>query len=126
MFYRSERATKRYWLFLGAAALVMMFSEFYFTLYAKETDIYNLLGHVYKVIAYAIVYQAVFVISVREPYQQVQRLQKVQEKISNQLRDAHKVSHLGQWELEFPSYKLSWFESIFDLCEIDPNRFGAS
>jgi PAS domain S-box-containing protein len=126
MFYRSERATQRYWLFLGSAALVMMFSEFYFTLYAKVTDIYNLLGHVYKVIAYAIVYQAVFVLSVREPYLQVQRLQMQQEKISSQLREAQKIAHLGQWELEYPSYKLFWSEGIFELFEIDPTRFAAT
>lgn len=126
LFYRSERATQRYWLFLGSAALMMMYSEFYFTLYAKVTDIYNLLGHVYKVIAYSIVYQAVFVISVREPYQQVQRLQQEQEKTSNQLREAQRIAHLGQWELGFPSYKLFWSEGIFELFEIDASRFAAS
>lgn len=126
MFYRSERATQKYWLFLGSAALVMMFSEFYFTLYAKVTDIYNLLGHVYKVIAYGIIYQAMFVISVREPYRQIQRLQMRQEKISNQLLEAQKIAHLGQWDLEYPSYKLNWSAGVFDLFEINAHQFGAS
>jgi PAS domain S-box-containing protein len=126
MFYRSERASNKYWLYLGAAALIMMFSEFYFTLYAKVTDIFNLLGHVTKVIAYSIVYQAVFVISVREPYQQIQRMQKAQEKTSNLLREAQKIAHLGQWELEFSTRQLSWSEGIYELFEIDARAFRAS
>jgi len=126
MFFRSERASKRYWLYLGAAALIMMFSEFYFTLYAKVTDTYNLLGHVYKVIAYGIVYQAVFVISVREPYRQIQRMQKRQEHTSNQLLEAQQIAHLGQWELEFLNQHLIWSKGVFELFEIDETRFGAS
>ena len=126
MLYKSERATQRYWLYLGAAALVMMFSEFYFTLYEKVTDVYNLLGHIYKVIAYALVYQAVFVVSVREPYQLVQKLQAQHEKMANQLRESQQIAHLGQWEIEFPSNKLTWSEGVFELFELDSDKFGAS
>jgi PAS domain S-box-containing protein len=126
MFYRSERASRRYWLYLGAAALVMMFSECYFTLYEKVTDVYNLLGHVYKVIAYSIVYLAVFIISVQEPYRQLQRMQKRQEHTYKQLREAQKIAHLGQWELEYSTHHLTWSEGIYELFEIDAASFGAS
>lgn len=126
MFHRSEHASNKYWLYLGAAALIMMFSELYFTLYAKVTDSYNLIGHGYKVLAYGLVYQAVFIVSVREPYQLIQRLQVQQEKTSNQFREAQKIAHLGQWELEFSNMHLTWSEGIFDLFEIDATRFGAS
>jgi PAS domain S-box-containing protein len=126
MLYKSERATQRYWLYLGSAALIMMFSEFYFTLYAKVTDIYNLLGHIYKVIAYGIVYQAVFVISVREPYELVQRLQMQHEKLANQLRESQKIAHLGQWEFEFSSRKVTWSEGVYELFELESAQFGAS
>lgn len=54
-----------------AAAATMAMSEFFFTMYANVTDIYNLMGHVYKIAAYGFLYRAVFVESVRHPYQRL-------------------------------------------------------
>jgi len=56
---------------LFAAVSVMAMSEFFFTLYADVTDIFNLLGHIYKVVAYLFIYQAIFVVAVRSPYRQL-------------------------------------------------------
>lgn len=53
---------------LSMAAMVFMLSELCFTLYSDVTDVFNLLGHVYNLIAYGYVYHAVFVCSVREPF----------------------------------------------------------
>lgn len=56
---------------LFAAASVMAMSEVFFTLYADVTDIFNLLGHIYKVIAYAFIYHGVFITRIKAPYQQI-------------------------------------------------------
>jgi diguanylate cyclase (GGDEF)-like protein/PAS domain S-box-containing protein len=53
---------------LFAAACVMALGEFFFTRYTGVTDVYNLLGHIYKVLAYAFLYRAVFVETVQQPY----------------------------------------------------------
>ncbi|ART56773.1 hypothetical protein CBP36_10205 [Acidovorax carolinensis] len=53
---------------LFAAACVMGLSEFFFTRYTGVTDIYNMTGHFYKVLAYAFLYRAVFVETVQQPY----------------------------------------------------------
>jgi PAS domain S-box-containing protein len=53
---------------LFAAAVVTVLSELCFVLYSSVGDIFNLLGHVYKVVAYMFIYRAVFVDSVREPF----------------------------------------------------------
>ncbi len=50
------------------ATAITILSELCFTLYANVNDVYSLLGHLYKVIAYGYIYQAVFVSSVREPF----------------------------------------------------------
>lgn len=50
------------------AVIVMMLSELCFTLYSGAHDAFNLLGHVYKVIAYALLYKAMFVDIVKEPF----------------------------------------------------------
>ncbi len=54
-------------LLLGAVA-AMIFSEVFFTLYASATDLFNLLGHLYKVLAYLLLYRAVFVEMITAPY----------------------------------------------------------
>jgi len=54
------------------ATFVTILGELCFTLYSNVTDLMNLLGHVYKVIAYAFFYRAVFVHCVREPFQRLE------------------------------------------------------
>lgn len=61
---------------LLAAAVVMAMSEFFFTLYANVTDVYNLLGHVYKIIAYGFLYRALFVETVHLPYRRLSESQR--------------------------------------------------
>ena len=56
---------------LFAAVVIMAQGEFFFTLYGNVTDTYNLAGHVYKVLAYAFLYRAVFVAMVQLPYEQL-------------------------------------------------------
>ena len=55
---------------LGALCIMAM-SEFFFTLYADVSDMYNIAGHLYKVIAYLYVYRAIFVTAVEQPYKQL-------------------------------------------------------
>ena len=71
-FYRQARRGAAYDAAgLFAAAAISILSELTFTLYKDVTDIFNLLGHVYKVVAYLFIYRAMFVSSVREPLRRV-------------------------------------------------------
>lgn len=54
-------------MLLGAAATMAM-SELFFTSYEAITDYFNLLGHLYKVVAYWMLYKSLFVDSIAEPY----------------------------------------------------------
>jgi PAS domain S-box-containing protein len=58
---------------LFTALIITCLSEIAFTVYADVTDIFNLLGHLYKILAYGFIYQAVFVTSVREPFHLLQQ-----------------------------------------------------
>ena len=58
---------------LLTAVAIMVLSELCFTLYSSVTDIFNLMGHAYKVLAYVFIYRAVFVSSVREPYKRLRQ-----------------------------------------------------
>ena len=58
-----------------AAALTFALSELFFTLYASYSDIYHLTGHIYKVIAYLFLFRAIFLETIKAPYQKLQRSQ---------------------------------------------------
>jgi len=53
------------------AVCTMAMSEFFFTLYADVTDIFNVLGHLYKVISYLFIYRAIFVAAIDDPYRRL-------------------------------------------------------
>ncbi|GAB2889046.1 hypothetical protein GCM10027046_16880 [Uliginosibacterium flavum] len=57
---------------LAAAAWTLGLAELYFTLYTDVTDLFNLLGHVYKTIAYLMVYRALFAVWVQRPYRELE------------------------------------------------------
>ncbi len=61
---------------LFAAVAISMQSELAFTLYSDVTDIFNLLGHVYKIIAYLYLYRAMFVASVHQPIERAVRAEE--------------------------------------------------
>lgn len=76
---------------LALAALISVLSELCFTLYANVNDLYSLLGHVYKVIAYFFIYRAVFLVAVREPYRRL--ADEIIERQQAQQRLAHLAHH---------------------------------
>jgi diguanylate cyclase (GGDEF)-like protein/PAS domain S-box-containing protein len=56
---------------LAAAAWMMALAEIFFTVYATVTDLYNLLGHLYKIAAYLLAYRALVTNIVRQPYEKL-------------------------------------------------------
>lgn len=71
---------------LFAGLCIMAMSEFFFTLYADLSDIYILLGHLYKVIAYLFICQAIFITIIETPSNNLARA-KTQLSEKNQLLD---------------------------------------
>lgn len=61
-------------LSLLAACFVSILSELCFVLYGSVSDVFNLLGHLYKVVAYIFIYRAVFIDSVREPFVRLKQM----------------------------------------------------
>ncbi|MDD5613004.1 MAG: EAL domain-containing protein [Gallionella sp.] len=60
---------------LFGTVCTMALSEFLFTLYVDVNDIYNLMGHVYKVAAYLFLYRAIFLEAFERPYDELQASQ---------------------------------------------------
>lgn len=57
------------------AVTILALSELCFTMYSDAADIYNLLGHIYKLIGYLFLYHGIFVATVDHPYSQLQNSQ---------------------------------------------------
>jgi PAS domain S-box-containing protein len=60
-------------LFMATAITVL--SEMCFVLYSDASDIFNLIGHIYKIIAYIFIYQSLFLSSVKGRFEQLQKTQ---------------------------------------------------
>ncbi|MFZ5440570.1 MAG: MASE3 domain-containing protein [Myxococcota bacterium] len=71
---------------LALAMVAMAASELPFCLYARVTDLFNVVGHVEKVFAYALLYRAVFLEVVREPYLLLERSAKALEQSEARIR----------------------------------------
>ena len=71
---QSQRERQIRVLLLALAAAITTLSEVFFTFYSSVTDVYNLLGHVYKLIAYSFLYRALVQASIKEPFDEVRSL----------------------------------------------------
>ena len=70
-------------LFVGLCILVL--SEFSISLLSNTSDIFSLLGHLYKVLAYFFLYKAIVLVSVRHPvdkFNQTQNLLAVEKELA--------------------------------------------
>ena len=76
-FYRLARTSGGDFLpFIFSAVAVGALGETYFTQYKAVSDMQNLLGHLFKLVSYGLMYQAMFIISVRLPYKQLAQRQQ--------------------------------------------------
>ena len=66
---RHERHPRSLWL--ATSCVIMGIGELAFTNYHTASDFLNLFGHLYKVVAYAYIYRAIFLAGVHEPYQRM-------------------------------------------------------
>ena len=42
------------------------------------------------------------------------------------LKEAQKIAHIGHWELNFVTNKLTWSEEVYNIHEVDPEQFETS
>ena len=80
LYVRDLRVTKhKPSTWLAAAALITAASEIFFTLYTAVDDIYNLTGHVYKILAYACLYVGLVQQAIRAPYERLEQTREQQQ-----------------------------------------------
>ncbi len=89
-FYRlfKEEQGEEGFHFVIIALLLSIFSELVFTQYDNVYDSYNLLGHIYKVIAYYLIFKAKFILNIQKPYE---ALYKTERKLSQYADNLEKL-----------------------------------
>ncbi|MDW7667442.1 MAG: MASE3 domain-containing protein [Bacillota bacterium] len=92
------RKDKRNTLALFLSALIIsIFSELSFTNYANIYDTYNLLGHVYKLIASYMIFRVMFIYNIKHPYDELDEAEK---KINNYANNLEKLVDIRTKEVE--------------------------
>jgi len=59
----------------------------------------------------------------------VTELKKTEEALrasESMLKEAQKIAHIGHWELNFITNKLTWSEEVYNIYEVGPEQFEAS
>ncbi|ATE59720.1 diguanylate cyclase [Thauera sinica] len=68
LYRRGRRDRDETLSWLAAATWVLGLAELFLTLYVEVSDVFNVLGHFYKVAAFMMIYRALFVSGVRGPH----------------------------------------------------------
>ncbi len=100
--YKRYDKSKEFLLII-VALIFSIYSELAFTMYNNVYDTYNLLGHLYKIIAYFILFRALFVINVHKPYQELNEAEK---KLSEYVDNLEKAVQIRTAEIESANKKL--------------------
>ena len=82
---RLSRTGERVIQYYLVAFVICIFSELSFTLYKSAFDTYNMLGHLYKIGAFLIIYKGIFVASVRKPYESLNKSHTMLSRIINSI-----------------------------------------
>lgn len=117
--------------FLAAALVAATLSEVFFILYASADDVYNLMGHIYKVVGWVFLYRAIFVHTVTQPYAELQASEAHLKAVLEAIPDVmFEVDHEGRFlyvhsekpELLFASASRLMGERLEDVLPADAGR----
>lgn len=81
--YRKSNHNREYKFMISLVLLV--FSEFAFTSYGSVYDAFNYIGHLYKAIAFMILYKAIYMENVSTPYKEMKRTRNKLKEYSDNL-----------------------------------------
>ena len=105
---------------LFAAAILMAMSEVFFTLYATVNDVFNILGHVYKVVAYIFLYKGIFFDSINVPYQRLNMTKEALQTSEERFSISQKFSNVGTFEWNISTNKSIWSEQMWPILGLTP------
>ncbi len=111
---------------LAAAAVILCASEIAFTLYRVGYDDFNVAGHVFKLIAFALIYRAVFVRAVTEPYRRLSTSAATLRQSQAHMALAQRIGHVGSIETNMVTGRSEWSAELYEILGLDPTTTAPS
>lgn len=99
-----------------AAFIICIFSEAVFASYRTGFDTYNVVGHIYKIVAFYLIYKGLFVTAVKDPYI---KLRTYAAKLEQSNRDLLDFSFIASHDLQEPLRKIQTFADWLKKTEHD-------
>ncbi|NLL05695.1 MAG: SpoIIE family protein phosphatase [Clostridiaceae bacterium] len=130
---------------VSAFSMVLsIYSEMAFTQYSSVYDIYNYLGHIYKFLAFFVIFRVIFITNIRRPYielyeakykiksyadnldlivqKRTQELRKLNEQLMEDLRYAKDIQK-AMYPSRLPKYKEVIFDSRYFAADMVSGDF---
>ncbi len=110
---------------LIAALIITIASEMSFTLYTDVNGIANMVGHLLKIAAFYLVYQAIVVTSLQNPYDLLFRnLKQSEDRLrenEERMRWALRASSSGAWDWDLETGIAWWSPEMYRLWGVPPD-----
>jgi diguanylate cyclase (GGDEF)-like protein len=127
LFWRkAARSNQQRDYLLSLSAFVMGIGEIMFTTYVAPSDFQNIFGHLFKLIAYSLLYWTTFVTSIRAPFNEIKRSQDLLRRSEERRLIATNSGQIAIWEVDLLTGKLTWDDNCFLLYKIDKERFNGT
>jgi signal transduction histidine kinase len=96
----SAKTGDRVLIYYQAALILCIVGELNFAVYTKVFDSFNILGHVYKVAAFLLIYKGIFIASIREPYRKLAEVSVSRDELRSVNEELHasRAAALGAME----------------------------
>jgi len=94
-------------------------SELCFTLYSNVTDIFSLMGHVFKVVSYGYLYRSIVVVGIKLPYQLLSENQEILKQMTDAINQVFWLTSNDKGKMLFisPAYEKVWQRPRTELIE---------
>jgi signal transduction histidine kinase/ActR/RegA family two-component response regulator len=113
LLFRHRRAFDEHvWKLLTAAITAAITSELAFTFYVSVYGLSNLVGHLFKIVSFYLVYLALVRSSLTRPYQTLFRALK---QSRDDLNRAQALAHVGSWRLAANRNALEWSDENYRI-----------
>ncbi|MCE5273061.1 PAS domain-containing protein [bacterium] len=99
-------------------------SELSFTLYADPYGLFNMIGHLLKILSFYLVYRAVIFTGLQRPVELLfHRLSRQQDSLRRSeaaLSEAQHMAHLGNWSWDLATGRVLWSDEVYNILGLDP------
>jgi len=129
---------------MAISIILTMGAELAFTFYVSVYGFSNLIGHIFKLFSFWLIFVAIIRVSLREPYVSLEksvaeRTHHLTDEIAERKRtaaalvhsqdslaNAQRIAMLGNWDWDIPSNDLWWSDEIYRIFGLEPQEFKAS